>query len=229
LEPREGLFSCPERDDWSEAEMADDDTTVTDPQDEPDETLEPDTEPEPVKQETPKPGPPKDGWRPPSKAEWEALQRQLTDTSTKLKDSNKENAARRKRLEEIQRAQETEHEKAIREAADAARAESKPRIVRTEAKYALQAAEARPERVAALLKFVDFEKVEIDGDDVTGLDDQVEELKKEYPEFFKQSEPEKPVPEPERPRVPRVPVRGQEPADAPRSVGERVWAMHQNK
>jgi hypothetical protein len=205
------------------AEMADDDTTVTEPQDEPDETLEPDTEPEPVKQETPKPGPPKDGWRPPSKTEWEALQ-------TKLKDSNKENAARRKRLEEFERAAETAQERAVREAADAARSESKPRIVRAEAKLALLSAEARPERIAALTKFLDLDRIEIDGDGVTGLDDQVKALKAEYPEFFKQPEPEKkPEPEPERPKVPRVPVRGQEPADQPRSIGERVMAARRQQ
>lgn len=206
--------------------MADDPTTEPDndepepqePQDQPEPEEEPDDdaakqEPKPA----PKPAPPKTASKQPIAAEFEALQK-------KVRDLNRENADRRKKLEQYERERETEQDKAIREAVEAARSENKPRIVAAEAKVALLAAEARPERVTALTKFLDLDKIEIDGDDVTGLEDQVAALRDEYPEFFRQPEPA-----PKKPSVPKVPGKSQPAADEPRSIGERVMAARRDR
>jgi protein TonB len=203
--------------------MADDPTT--DPQDDPQEPTAPAVPgppPDPAPQaqpvpDPPKPAPPKDTWRPPTKAEWE-------DAQAKLKASNAENAERRKKLAKYEQERESEQEKAIREAVEAERTANAPRIIRTEAKSALLSAKARAERVPALIKLLDNDKLGVDDDgDVTGLDDQVKQLAKEYPEFFVQDK--EPEPAPEKKTVPKVPGKTT-PADEPRTLGEKIVALH---
>lgn len=199
------------------------------PAGEPENTPTPPAEPapavaptEPAQLEGPKPTPPPvkpaDEWKPPTKAEYEELAR-------KLKDSNAESAARRKKLEAFERERETEQEKAIREAVEAANAATKPRIVKAEARSALASADARPERITALLKFLDMDKINLDGDNVTGLDAEVTRVKDEYPEFFKADKPE----EPATPPTPKVTVGSKKPADTPRTAGEKIAASLNNR
>jgi hypothetical protein len=204
--------------------MADDPTT--EPQDEPQEPpapADPAPTPEPAPQaqpvaDPPKPAPPKDTWRPPTKAEFDEIQ-------AKLKASNAENADRRKKLAQYERERETEQEKAIREAVEAERKANSPRIIRTEAKSALLSAKARPERIAPLTKLLDTDKLTVNEDgDVVGLDDEVKRVAKEYPEFFVTDSAPAPAPEPERPKVPKVPGKV-EAADKPRTVGEKIAAL----
>jgi hypothetical protein len=142
-----------------------------------------------------------------------------------LKASNAENADRRKKLAQYERDAETAQEKAIREAVEAERSANAPRLIRSEAKIAFLGAKARPDRVAALTKFLDNDKLAVDDEgNVTGLDSQVAQLTKDYPEFFVTESAPEPEPEPERPRVPKVPGRV-DPADKPRTVGEKIAAQ----
>lgn len=184
------------------------------------------TEPAPAaaQPETPKPAPPKTTTGP-TQAQLEELQRKLDETAAKLKSVNAESADRRKRLEALEREQETAQEKAIREAVEATNEANKPRIVRAEARVALAAADARPERIAALTRFLDLDKITVDGDDVTGLEDQVTQLKTEYPEFFKSEEPV----EPQKPATPKLQVANKAPADKPRTIGEQIAAARNNQ
>lgn len=174
----------------------------------------PSPKPEAPKPEAPKPAPPKDGWTPPSKAEFEDLQR-------KYKATNAENADRRKKLEAFERERESEQEKAVREAREAALLENKPAVVDAKAESAFLRADARPERVEALTRFLNLDEIQVEGRKVTGLDDQVTKLKSEYPEFFKaETAPEEP-----KKVTPKIPVGNKPPSDKPRTIGEQIAAM----
>lgn len=118
-----------------------------------------------------------DDWTPPTKEEFEALQ-------AKLKKANTESAARRKKLAELQQQHEDADTKAQREAADAAIAKYKPVAVKAAAKAAFLEQGANSARVDRLFRMLDLDAIEFDGDDITGLDEQVEELKADVPELF---------------------------------------------
>ncbi len=120
-------------------------------------------------------------WTPPTEAEWKA-------TQAKLKKANGEAAAHRKQADELRRKGETETEAAARtareEAEKAATTTWKPRLVRMAARTALVEAGliGKPDR---LLRLIDAEQVEIDEDgEVSGIDEQIADLKKEYPDLF---------------------------------------------
>ncbi|AXB47305.1 phage scaffolding protein [Amycolatopsis albispora] len=149
-------------------------------------------------------------WKPPTQAEWEDHQR-------KLREANSESAARRKKIEELTRQQETEADKKVREAVEAARAESKPAVIAAVAEAALLRADAKAERLAGLTKLLDHSKIELDGGKVTGLDDEVKRVKAEYPELFKSSQEEKPKPG-------KIPAGGKAPAEEARTPGEIIAA-----
>lgn len=184
------------------------------------------TPPEPVAP----PAPPADpvveppAWTPPTQQEWEAFQREKADQATALKKANAEAAERRKALKELQQQHEDEDTKARREATEAALAQVKPVAIRAEAKSALLAAKANPERVAALTRLLDLSAIDIDGDQVTGLDTQVDQLKADYPEFFVTEVPPAP---PAPPKAPRINQNGRlaPPDDKPKSIGELVAAQ----
>ncbi|MFB9924868.1 hypothetical protein ACFORO_25870 [Amycolatopsis halotolerans] len=128
-------------------------------------------------------------WTPPTKAEYEALQAKLSAT-------NAESAQRRVKIRELEQQHETDAEKAKREADEAAAARYKPTAVKASARAALLEAEAKTDRVAALIGLVNVSALDIDGKgEVTGLDAEVKRVKAEYPEFFKaEGEGEKPRP-----------------------------------
>lgn len=120
-------------------------------------------------------------WTPPTEAEWRA-------TQEKLKKANGQAAAHRKEADELKRKGETEAEANARKAREEADANAsktwKPRIVRQAARAALVEAglTGAPDR---LLKLVDVDQVEVDDEgEVTGLDEQIKGLKKDYPELF---------------------------------------------
>lgn len=120
-------------------------------------------------------------WTPPTEAEWKAQQE-------KLKKANGQAAAHRKEADDLKRKGETEAEANARQAREEAEASAskawKPRIVKQAARAALVEAglTGAPDR---LLKLVDVDQVEVDDDgEVSGLDDQIKALKKEYPELF---------------------------------------------
>lgn len=161
-----------------------DDPTPTDPESEPDPT--PDPEPE---------------WTPPSREEWEALQAEKKDAADKLKKSNADAGRHRAKVKELEKQNEDESTRATREALEAAQARYKPVV----AKSALLEAQARTDRVGALIKLLNMDSLEFDGnDEVTGLDIEVSRLQDEYPEFFTQPEAEKPEPAPAPKAAPRA-------------------------
>ncbi|QKV74543.1 phage scaffolding protein [Amycolatopsis sp. Hca4] len=130
-----------------------------------------------------------DEWKPPTKAEWEAQQAELSRV-------NAESASRRVKLKELQQQNETDAEKAKREADEAAAARYKPTAVKASARAALLEADAKTDRVGALAGLLDVSKLDIDDKgQITGLDAEVKRVKAEYPEFFKaEGEGEKPRP-----------------------------------
>ncbi len=154
--------------------MSDEDTT-TDTTDETTDTTSTGTEGDTGQGETSKP------WTPPTEAEWRAAQE-------KLKKANGQAAAHRKEADEMKRKGETEAEANARQAREEAETAAskawKPRIVKQAARAALVEAglTGAPDR---LLKLVDVDQVEVDDEgEVTGLDDQIKALKKDYPELF---------------------------------------------
>lgn len=121
-------------------------------------------------------------WTPPTKAEYEAVQ-------AKLSAANAESAGRRTKIAELTKQNETDADKAKREADEAATARYKPTAVKASARSALLEADAKTDRVGALAGLVDVSKLDIDDNGaVTGLDAEVKRVKAEYPEFFKSEE-----------------------------------------
>ncbi|MFG3051898.1 phage scaffolding protein [Kitasatospora sp. NPDC048239] len=142
--------------------------------------------------EKPKPRPPAD-----SKADpvLEKLQAEHARTVAALRKANEEAKRNRlalKQLEAKGRENEGDHERAIREATEAAESQWKPRIINQAARAALAEAGVAggPSRV---LKLLDTDSLSVDDDgDVIGLDSEIDRLRTDYPELFARPEPAKP-------------------------------------
>jgi hypothetical protein len=168
--------------------------------------------------EAPKPKPPadkkldepgSDAFTPPSEAEWRKTQAALK----KANEDAKRNRFRARELEEKTRANETEHEKALREAREEGEKRYRAPLVKAAARAALSEAGlgGSTDRVMRLL---DLEALSVDDDgDVVGLDGEVARIKDEYPEFFQAEKP--------KPRA-RPTAADRKPAEEkPRSSAER--------
>lgn len=122
----------------------------------------------------------------------------------------------------------TGDDEVVVKAAEAARAEAeaqyKPIIVNKEARLALVAAGLSPDtsdaRMKRLLKMIDLSDVDVDEDgEVSGLDDQIDQIKETLPELFRKPEPEPaPAPKVRAPKVDAADRRNTQPA--PRTTGE---------
>jgi hypothetical protein len=172
-----------------------------------------DPEPEPDDKPKPKP-PPKDEPKPgdddytaPSKTEWERTQAALK----KANDDAKRHRLRNKELEDQGRANETEHEKALRIAREEGEARFREPMKKSGVKAALiEAGFASPDR---LMKLVDWDAVSVDDDgDLLGVEAEMGRMKTEYPEFL---QADKPKPKPKPTGAPRQPG-----ADKPKSTAE---------
>ena len=163
-----------------------------------------------------------DEWTPPTKDEVEALQKSVADATAgleaakaahaaALKRVNAESANRKRRIAELEQQNEDDTARAQREAKEAALAELKPIAIRATAQAALMAAGADEAKAKRLLRLLDYQKLDIDGETVTGLDDQVEDLKTEWPELFAKPEPEPLVDEPKKPKPAVVQVGDRKP------------------
>jgi murein L,D-transpeptidase YcbB/YkuD len=168
-----------------------------------------------------------DEWKPPTREEWDKHQKALKDAADKLSKVNKESTQRRLKIRELEAQNEDDAAKAQREAAEAAQARYKPVV----AKSALLEANARTDRVGALIKLLNMDSLEFDGnDEVVGLDLEVTRLQDEYPEFFTQSEPEKPASLPAPKPAPKAAAASKKPArDEPKSAGELIAARLMGK
>lgn len=65
--------------------------------------------------------------------------------------------------------------------------EAEERAVRAEAKVALAAAGIPADRLARAVRLIDLKSLELDGEDLLGIDEEIEDLKDEWPELFKRS------------------------------------------
>ncbi len=222
--------------------MADDDIddtgTDTDPADEgtgaaPDTPREPATprrDDPPAPDPEPDPEPDDDGYAPPSEAEWRRAQAALAKANAEARTHRLAAKKLRDDADTERRTNESDHEKAMREAREVAAGEVetryKPIVVRGAARAALAESGAilagadgkpSPMRLDRMLKLIDLDELEVgDDDEVSGLDAQIDQIKKDYPEFF------------ERPRPPARPKgdaadRKPEPAK-PKSSAERLAA-----
>lgn len=172
-----------ETDDEPDIEVEVDDTPEADPVDDP----EPETDPEPDDKPKPKPPakkPPEEEFKPPSKDEWARTQAALK----KANEDAKRHRLRNKELEEKVRGDETEHEKALREA----REEGEKRFREPMKKAGVRAALAEagftvPDR---LMKLIDWDAVSVDDDgDLIGVEAEVDRVKNDYPELLPQEKP----------------------------------------
>ncbi|WP_443744620.1 phage scaffolding protein [Streptomyces spinosisporus] len=168
-----------------------DDTPEGEPADDP----EPEPEPEPKPEGTPKPKPPAkkdepEPWKPPSEAEWRKTQAALK----KSNEDGKRHRLRNKELEDAARANETDHEKALREAREEGEKKFREPMKRSGVRAALaEAGFASPDR---LLKLVDWDAISVDDEgDLIGVEAEVDRVKADYPELLPQDKP-KPKPRP---------------------------------
>jgi len=131
-----------------------------------------------------------------------------------LRDKNRE-------LEELRRKNEDADQTAAREAREAAQAEADAKYKPISVRAGLLEAGVRPGRVKGALKLLDLSEIDIDDDgEVTGLDAQLDSLRKEWPELFADPEAEK---KPER----RVPRGGADGADKKPQVKELTASEQQ--
>lgn len=194
--PIHAIAGGAETDDEPDIEVEVDDEPEPDTNDEP----EPDDAPKPkppVKKAEPKPG--DSDYEPPSKDEWARTQAALK----KANDDAKRHRLRNKELEDKARGDESEHEKALREAREEGERRYRAPLVQTAARSALVEAgalaflqdEKDPEsqtarekgesRLKRLLKLVDTDALDVDDDgSVSGLEAAVDDLRRDYPELF---------------------------------------------
>lgn len=176
---------------------AEDDDVVIDDDPEPDPEPDDDPEPEPDDKPKPKPAAPKPAPKPgdddyvaPSAAEWARTQAALK----KANDDAKRHRLRNKELEDKARGDETEHEKALREAREEGEKRFREPMKRAGVRAALaEAGFASPDR---MLKLVDWDAVSVDDEgDVVGVESEVDRIKADYPELLPQDKP-RPKPKP---------------------------------
>lgn len=175
-----------ETDDEPDVEVPDEEPE-TDPADdaEPDETPKPKP---PVKKTAPEPD---EEYVPPSREEWERVRRTMAARKQEKLDVQRQLNELRDKYKE----QETETEKAVREAEEKAEARYKPIAVRKAVRAALVEAgataategdKAKTEaRITRLMKLIDVGDLSIDDDgEVLGVDEQIDGLRADYPELF---------------------------------------------
>lgn len=136
----------------------------------------------PVKKDDPKPG--DDDYTPPSKSEWARAQAALK----KANDEAKTQRLRNKELEEKARGDETEHEKALREAREEGEKRFREPMKKSGVRAALaEAGFTNPDRLA---KLIDWDAISVDDDgDLIGVEAEVNRVKNEYPELLPQEKP----------------------------------------
>lgn len=122
-------------------------------------------------------------WKPPSEYEWRKVQRAL-------KRANKEAENLRRNTETVDDAAKEENEKKVRDAAvKESDARWKPIVVKQAARAALAEAGLvkNPNR---LLRMLDMDDIDVSDDgEIDGLDEQIRDFKKEFPEFFGRRSP----------------------------------------
>lgn len=155
-----------------------------------------------------------DEYTPPTQDEWKR-------TKDALKRANEQAKTWRLKARELEKGQTQGTDDAVTQASKAATDKYRPALVKQAARAALLEAglvDPTPERLKKVLRLIDTQGVDIDDDgEVAGLEDQVEELKTDYPEFFTA---------PEGRRVARVNGAGRKAAGAkPKTSAELLAAQ----
>lgn len=122
------------------------------------------------------------------RAELQKVIKQRQDLKRRLREAEK-------RVEEAARQNETEAEKARREAAEAARAEAekklKPVLIEKHIRGELLAEGIAKHKIGRLIKLMDLDEVEVNDDnEVEGVEEQIEELREQFPELFRGEKPD---------------------------------------
>jgi hypothetical protein len=168
--------------DGPDIEVEVDDAPDVEPVDE----AEPETEPE--VEDAPKPKPPVKKtdaeYKAPSKDEWARTQAALK----KANDDAKRHRLRNKELEDKARGDETEHEKALREAREEGERRFREPMKKSGVRAALaEAGFTAPER---LMKLIDWDAITVDDEgDLIGAEAEVDRVKADYPELLPQEKP----------------------------------------
>lgn len=157
---------------------------VEDPESEPEGDPEPEPAPKPkapAKKVDAKPGDPD---YVPSAAEWRRTQEALKKTNL----DSKRNRERARELEEQARANETEHEKALREAREEGEKRFREPMKKSGVRAALaEAGFTAPDR---LMKLIDWDAITVDDDgELVGAEAEVDRVKTDYPELLPQEKP----------------------------------------
>lgn len=180
-----------------------------------------------------------DDWTPPSREEWERVQKSLTDANAEAKKHRlaareakrtARSAARTAEKAPDGSPQQDEAEavaRAKQEAAEEAERRYKPAAIRSAAEAKLIKAglqDPTDRRIAKLVKRLDMDDIDVDLDTgaVDGLDDQIEELRDDFAELFTPPAPPAEAEAPKRKRAPRIDAADKKPAkEEPKSTGER--------
>lgn len=125
-----------------------------------------------------------------------AQEQEIERLKQRLAKTRRESAARRKKLEEMNRNSDAEVKKdgddkegAVREAKQAGYSEAEEKykgmLHAVAGRVALMEAGVKPAKAKRALKLIDFDDVEIDDDgELSGIEDAIEDLKEEWPELF---------------------------------------------
>jgi hypothetical protein len=168
--------------DAPDIEVEVDDAPDTEPVDEAEPEIEPDVE------DAPKPKPPVKKtdaeYKAPSKDEWARTQAALK----KANDDAKRHRLRNKELEDKVRGDETEHEKALREAREEGERRFREPMKKSGVRAALaEAGFTAPDR---LMKLIDWDAITVDDEgDLIGAEAEVDRVKADYPELLPQEKP----------------------------------------
>lgn len=197
-----------------------------------DETEEVEEEPDADEDEAPKPKPkPKPVAKGPTEADLKRVAGALEKERAAAKDARAKLRETQQALREAKKALEPKSgdDEAVIKAADEARTEAearfKPMIVGKAARLGLVAAGLAPDtsedRMKRLLKMIDMSDVDLDEDgEVSGLEDQIDQIKETLPELFRKPEPE-PAPPAPKVRAPKVDAADRKNVPpAPKTTGE---------
>lgn len=162
-----------------------------------------DADPDAEVDERQPPAPPQDRSKPPT---WEDFDRAMADMRRRQQQARRRQQRQWEQADAEAKAK-LAQEAALREAAEKARKEAedqyRPATIRAAAMPVLMQAGARADRIDDLFAFIRQDELTVDGQGVSGLDQQTAALKARYPEWFTPVDPapQQPAPRQGPPRV----------------------------
>lgn len=175
-----------------------------------------------------------DGWTPPTKDEWDEIERRRLKANNEARRRRKDLDKLRAQIAELQAqkaAPPADGVDAAKIANDLAAATAKAESATTREKAAMRAAARQAiisagynaqrdgKLMASILGMVDLSELDVDDDgDVTGLDDEIEKIKAELPALFAEPEPEKA----EKRRAPKADTSDKKPPETPETYEKKL-------